>query len=159
MNQTAPDLSGRRVFLVEDESLIVMLIEDALDDLGCEVAGVASRFDDAVVKARALAFDIAILDVNLARPAHISDRGNYQGPRHPVRFCHRLWRHQRTGRAECLSDPAEAVRGARSRTGLAHVARHDVVSGIGRAALAPLQNSHRARLNASGGLATRHIPV
>lgn len=65
MNQTAPDLAGRRVFLVEDESLIVMLIEDALADLGCEIAGIASRFDDAVTKARSLAFDIAILDVNL----------------------------------------------------------------------------------------------
>ena len=65
MNQSAPDLAGRRVLLVEDESLIVMLIEDALADLGCEVAGVASRFDDAVIKARGLAFDIAILDVNL----------------------------------------------------------------------------------------------
>jgi CheY-like chemotaxis protein len=65
VNQTAPDLAGRRIFLVEDESLIVMLIEDALADLGCEVAGVASRFDDAITKARNLAFDIAILDVNL----------------------------------------------------------------------------------------------
>lgn len=60
-----PDLAGLRVLLVEDESLIVMLIEDALDDLGCEVAAVASRFDDAVAKAQALDFDMAILDVNL----------------------------------------------------------------------------------------------
>jgi CheY-like chemotaxis protein len=65
VNTTAPDLAGRRVLLVEDESLIVMLVEDALIDFGCEVAGVASRFDDAVTKARALDFDIAILDVNL----------------------------------------------------------------------------------------------
>lgn len=62
---TTPDLTGRQVFLVEDEALIIMMIEDALADLGCEVAGVASRFDDAVVKARKLAFDVAILDVNL----------------------------------------------------------------------------------------------
>jgi CheY-like chemotaxis protein len=65
VNTTAPDLAGRRVLLVEDESLIVMLVEDALIDFGCEIAGVASRFDDAVTKARALDFDIAILDVNL----------------------------------------------------------------------------------------------
>jgi CheY-like chemotaxis protein len=60
-----PELAGRTVFLVEDESLIIMMIEDALADLGCEVVGVASRFDDAITKARTLAFEIAILDVNL----------------------------------------------------------------------------------------------
>ncbi|MGD9922642.1 MAG: response regulator [Pseudorhodoplanes sp.] len=65
MKPSAPDLAGRRVLLVEDESLIIMLVEDTLADLGCEVAGVASRFDDAVTKARTLAFDVAILDVNL----------------------------------------------------------------------------------------------
>jgi CheY-like chemotaxis protein len=61
----SPELAGRKVLLVEDESLIIMLIEDALSDLGCEVAGVASRFDDAIDKARTLAFDLAVLDVNL----------------------------------------------------------------------------------------------
>lgn len=65
MSTASPDLAGRKVLLVEDESLIVMLIEDALADLGCEIAGVASRFDDAVTKARTLAFDLAVLDVNL----------------------------------------------------------------------------------------------
>jgi len=66
VSMAARDLSGRRVLLVEDESLIVMLIEDALADFGCEIVGVASRFDDAISKARSLAFDLAILDVNLA---------------------------------------------------------------------------------------------
>jgi CheY-like chemotaxis protein len=65
VNTTPPDLADLRVLLVEDESLIVMLIEDALADLGCEVAAVASRFEDAVAKAQALDFDMAILDVNL----------------------------------------------------------------------------------------------
>jgi CheY-like chemotaxis protein len=65
VSNAAPDLAGRRVLLVEDESLIIMLIEDALADLGCEIAGVASRFEDAISKARTLAFDIAVLDVNL----------------------------------------------------------------------------------------------
>ncbi len=66
MSTATPDFAGRRVFLVEDESLIIMMMEDALTDLGCGIAGVASRFDDAVTKASTLAFDIAILDVNLA---------------------------------------------------------------------------------------------
>ena len=65
MSKTVPDLSGLRVLLVEDEALIVMLVEDALADVGCEIAGVASRFDDAFTKAQTLDFDVAILDVNL----------------------------------------------------------------------------------------------
>ena len=59
-------LSGKRVLIVEDESLVIMMIEDALGDLGCEVAGTAARFDEALEKAQSLAFDVAILDVNLA---------------------------------------------------------------------------------------------
>lgn len=60
------DLSKLRVLVVEDEATVAMLIEDMLDDLGCEiVASVAS-----LAKARELAvtaeFDFAMLDVNLA---------------------------------------------------------------------------------------------
>jgi DNA-binding response OmpR family regulator len=58
-------LTGKRVLIVEDEALVTMLIEDALAELGCEVAGIASRFDDALGKAQSLSFDVAILDVNL----------------------------------------------------------------------------------------------
>jgi DNA-binding NtrC family response regulator len=42
-----------------------MLIEDILADIGCEVAGLASRFDDAMGKAKELSFDVAVLDVDL----------------------------------------------------------------------------------------------
>lgn len=59
------DLAGCRVLVIEDEAMISMLLEDTLVDIGCEVAGVASRFDEAAEKAAALAFDVAILDVNL----------------------------------------------------------------------------------------------
>ena len=65
MSNEAPNLAGRRVLLVEDEALIIMLVEDALADMGCEIAGISSRFDDALAKAQALQFDVAILDVNL----------------------------------------------------------------------------------------------
>jgi CheY-like chemotaxis protein len=61
----ASRLSGLRVLVVEDESLIAMLIEDALTDLGCVLVAVASNLKDALHKAGALDFDIAILDVNL----------------------------------------------------------------------------------------------
>lgn len=62
---SAGNLAGRRVLVVEDESLVAMLLEDTLDAIGCEVAGMASRFDEALRKAKTLAFDVAILDVNL----------------------------------------------------------------------------------------------
>lgn len=42
-----------------------MLLQDILDDIGCEVVGTASRFDEADEKAKSLTFDVAILDVNL----------------------------------------------------------------------------------------------
>lgn len=64
---TGKSLEGLRLFLVEDEALVAMLLEDMLSDLGCivvEVAGSLSqaleRLDD--LDARA---DGAILDVNL----------------------------------------------------------------------------------------------
>ncbi len=59
------ELTGKRVLIVEDEALVTMLIEDALIELGCEVAAIASRFDEALAKAQSLSFDVAILDVNL----------------------------------------------------------------------------------------------
>ncbi|HXS73411.1 MAG TPA: response regulator [Rhodanobacteraceae bacterium] len=59
------DLSGRRVLVVEDEARIAMLIRDTLEDMGCEVVAIATRFDDALQKACSLPFDVALLDVNL----------------------------------------------------------------------------------------------
>jgi CheY-like chemotaxis protein len=58
-------LEGRRIFVVEDESLIMMLLEEALTDSGCIVAGAASRLDEALAKAAVINCDVAILDVNL----------------------------------------------------------------------------------------------
>jgi CheY-like chemotaxis protein len=58
-------IAGRSIFIVEDESVIAMLLEDFLGELGCVVAGVASRLEEAVEKISALSFDAAIVDVNL----------------------------------------------------------------------------------------------
>lgn len=67
-------LAGRRVLLVEDESLVAMLAEDMLLDLGCEVV-VAMRLDKALAHAQAEDFDLAVLDVNLgdARSYPVAD--------------------------------------------------------------------------------------
>lgn len=59
-------LAGLRVLVVEDESMIAMLVEDFLEELGCVVVGSASRLEDALAKAHAPDVDIALLDVNLA---------------------------------------------------------------------------------------------
>lgn len=61
-------LNGVRVLLVEDEALVAMLIEDMLADDGCTVVATASRLTEALGYAEdaALAFDVAILDLNLA---------------------------------------------------------------------------------------------
>lgn len=67
-------LEGRRVLLVEDESLIAMMAEDILLDLGCEVI-LAMRLDQALTYAQAETFDFAVLDVNLgdARSYPVAD--------------------------------------------------------------------------------------
>jgi CheY-like chemotaxis protein len=41
--------------------MVAMLIEDFLEELGCKVAGVASRLDEAVTKVSSLSFDVALV--------------------------------------------------------------------------------------------------
>ena len=55
----------RRVLIVEDEVLVSILIEDALTDLGIEVAGVAGSLEEALAHAEACNFDCAILDLQI----------------------------------------------------------------------------------------------
>lgn len=57
-------MSGR-VLLVEDESIVALLIEDMLVDLGYEVVEIAARLDRALVIVERGGFDLAVLDVNL----------------------------------------------------------------------------------------------
>lgn len=58
-------LSGRRVLIVEDETLILMMIEVMLTDLGCESITTAATTDKAISLIDAQDFDVAMLDVNL----------------------------------------------------------------------------------------------
>jgi CheY-like chemotaxis protein len=60
------DLKGLRVLIIEDESMVALLMEDMLQDLGCTVVGTVARFNDALKQATTgPAFDVALLDVNL----------------------------------------------------------------------------------------------
>src|SRR5689334_6128630 len=58
------DLSGLRVLLAEDELHVLLLIEDFLKELGCEVQAVTT-VDDALAAAASADVDAAVLDVNL----------------------------------------------------------------------------------------------
>ena len=62
---TATGLSGRSVFLVEDEVMIRMMVADMLEELGYKVAAEAGDITEALRLAQATEFDIAILDVNV----------------------------------------------------------------------------------------------
>jgi DNA-binding response OmpR family regulator len=64
-----PDLAGKRILVVEDESLISMLLEMALQDEGSVVVGPAARVGEAIQLAEDEALDGAFLDVNLAGEA------------------------------------------------------------------------------------------
>ncbi len=60
-------LQGRRILVIEDESLVAMLLETILDDMGCAVVGPESNIDDGLVAATTEAsLDAALLDVNVA---------------------------------------------------------------------------------------------
>ena len=60
-------LQGRRVLVIEDESLVAMLLETILDDMGCAVVGPESNIDDGLRSAMGEAsLDAALLDVNVA---------------------------------------------------------------------------------------------
>ncbi|MFN2644452.1 MAG: ATP-binding protein [Burkholderiales bacterium] len=61
----ARPLVGLRVLVVEDESLIAMLVEDLLTQLGCTLAGTMSSLDKALQAAGRRDIDVALLDVDL----------------------------------------------------------------------------------------------
>jgi CheY-like chemotaxis protein len=63
--QPAPCATRLRVLLVEDESLIALLLEGMLTELGHEVVGPVARLDKALQMAQRENLDVALLDVNL----------------------------------------------------------------------------------------------
>lgn len=57
---------GLKVFVVEDESLVAMQLEDMLLDLGCDLVGLAMRVVRALEMVDAAPrIDVAVLDVNI----------------------------------------------------------------------------------------------
>ncbi|WP_284947074.1 response regulator [Acidisoma cladoniae] len=66
MIDPASILDRKRVLVVEDEMLVALLIEDLLYDLGCIVIGPFGTLRKALDAAASEAFDLAVLDVNLA---------------------------------------------------------------------------------------------
>ncbi|MBZ9673105.1 response regulator [Mesorhizobium sp. ESP7-2] len=58
-------LSGTRVLLVEDESVIAMMVEDFLTDLGVTVIGPATSINAALELVSTAQIDAAVLDLNI----------------------------------------------------------------------------------------------
>lgn len=65
MSDNLAGLDGARVLVVEDEFAVLLLIEDMLDELGCEIVGTATRLSDALALAGRADCDAAVLDVNI----------------------------------------------------------------------------------------------
>lgn len=59
-------LNGCRVLIVEDESLVAMLLETILEDMGCTPVGPAATVDEGLAMAESETLDAALLDVNVA---------------------------------------------------------------------------------------------
>jgi hypothetical protein len=59
-------LRGRRILIVEDESLIAMLIGDAVEEAGGEVVGPCYTVAECMKAAQVEEIDAAVLDVDLA---------------------------------------------------------------------------------------------
>jgi DNA-binding response OmpR family regulator len=62
---TIDAMAGCRVLVVEDETLIAMEIEAALQALGCEIVGPTSKLETALQLACDEMLDAAILDVTV----------------------------------------------------------------------------------------------
>ena len=59
-------LAGRRALVVEDETLVAMLVEDTLADAGVVVLGPVATVAEALAMLDGQRPDLAVLDLNLA---------------------------------------------------------------------------------------------
>jgi DNA-binding response OmpR family regulator len=58
-------LRGRRILVVEDQSLIAMEVQDCLTRAGAEVVGPVGRLERGIAEAETQSLDAALLDVDL----------------------------------------------------------------------------------------------
>jgi CheY-like chemotaxis protein len=81
-------MRGRRVLVVEDDSLLAMFVQTMLTDLGCEVLGPIHGLSEALdFVATQTPIDVAVLDLNLdGEPIYpVIDALRAQGV--PIIFC------------------------------------------------------------------------
>ena len=74
-------LTGRRILVVEDEMLVLMNIEMALEDLGCSMIYAAASVAEALALLTDQSFDAALIDVNLGgeKSYPVADRLTQRG--------------------------------------------------------------------------------
>jgi DNA-binding response OmpR family regulator len=65
MTPPSEKLQGLRILVAEDETLVLMELEDMLVELGCEIVGPVSTVGAALAAIRENDFDCALLDMNL----------------------------------------------------------------------------------------------
>jgi CheY-like chemotaxis protein len=84
---TATNTPGLRILIVEDESMVAMLLEEIVDELGYTVVGPVARVAPALELLDAGEIDGALLDVNLdgERSYPIADALDQLG--RPYVFC------------------------------------------------------------------------
>ena len=132
-----------RILIIEDESMITMLLEDTLADMGCQVVAVASQLDEAMEKAASLDFDVAILDVNLNGSRIVSCRRGPGETKHSIRVHNRLRSRRRSREISASSTFTQALptrrlgecrrRGVRARIGKPYRCRsHGKIHARGR---------------------------
>lgn len=58
-------MAGRRIFIAEDNALVMMSLEGLVEDMGWELVGPAESLEEATRIADECDADVALLDVNL----------------------------------------------------------------------------------------------
>jgi len=64
-DRAIPRFENLRVLIIEDETLIALLLEDMLTELGCTIAGSAATVSMAIEMMDGAAPAFAVLDINL----------------------------------------------------------------------------------------------
>ena len=116
---SSPNRDSRvRVLIIEDNALIALDLETQMEDLGCDVVGVAVTAAQAIDTARRTLPDLALVDLQLADgagPALRTGCGLYNPERKPAQ------RHR--GGTTCDPSPGDAFEaGAPARTGRCRLA-------------------------------------